>query len=377
MKKISILALHLGFGGVEKAIVNLANMLSDKYKVEIVVVYKVDDDGAFNLNDNVKVLHLSNLKPNKKELKQVIKSFNLLGIFREGVMASKILYQRRNLIEKYIKTTDADVIISSRYLFHDLVGKYAKNGVIKIAQEHRHHNNDKKYISKLKKACKNIDYLMPVSQELANDYKNVFKSTNVKVKYIRHMVDSFPDKINYKNNGNLVVVSRLSSEKGVIDLVDVMNYVHKKNKKLQLHVFGDGDERKNIEKRIELLQLKDVVILHGFQKKDVIGKQFNKSSIFVLGSHEESFGLVLVEAMAYGIPCIAFTSAQGAHEIIDESNGFLIENRDLKQMAEKILDLYEDKEKLDFLSQGAIKTSLYYKYDVVQKEWFDFLESFL
>ena len=43
MKKITIFALHLGYGGIENAIINLANMLCDKYEVEIVSIYKLYD----------------------------------------------------------------------------------------------------------------------------------------------------------------------------------------------------------------------------------------------------------------------------------------------------------------------------------------------
>ena len=54
-KKISILALHLGYGGVEKAIVSLANSLAklDKYNIEIVSIYKLYDKPVFDINENM------------------------------------------------------------------------------------------------------------------------------------------------------------------------------------------------------------------------------------------------------------------------------------------------------------------------------------
>jgi len=65
MKKISILSLHLGYGGIEKSIVTLANVLSKDYIVEIATVYKLYDECVFELNDNVKVKYLNkDLKPN-------------------------------------------------------------------------------------------------------------------------------------------------------------------------------------------------------------------------------------------------------------------------------------------------------------------------
>ena len=58
MKKITIFSLHLGYGGIEKSIVNLANLLSNEYQVEIVSTYKLEDTPAFEINDKVKVTYL-------------------------------------------------------------------------------------------------------------------------------------------------------------------------------------------------------------------------------------------------------------------------------------------------------------------------------
>jgi hypothetical protein len=66
MKKISILSLHLGFGGIEKSIVALANLLIENNEVEIACTYKLYDKSAFELNPRVKVEYLTKYKPNKK-----------------------------------------------------------------------------------------------------------------------------------------------------------------------------------------------------------------------------------------------------------------------------------------------------------------------
>lgn len=52
-------------------------------------------------------------------------------------------------------------------------------------------------------------------------------------------------------------------------------------------------------------------------------------------SKEESFGLVLIEAMSFGVPCIAYSSAEGAKEIIKPATGYLIENRNRKEYLKK------------------------------------------
>ena len=70
MKKISILGLHLNYGGVEQAIINQANCLCDKYEVELAITYKLLSKPAFNLSPKVKIKYLTNVKPNREVFKK-------------------------------------------------------------------------------------------------------------------------------------------------------------------------------------------------------------------------------------------------------------------------------------------------------------------
>ena len=85
MKKILFLALHLGYGGAERAIISEANMLVEQYDVEIACAYKLYETPAFPLDQRVKVRYLSEtLKPNKEELRQAIQDKNAYALFVNG-----------------------------------------------------------------------------------------------------------------------------------------------------------------------------------------------------------------------------------------------------------------------------------------------------
>ena len=117
------------------------------------------------------------------------------------------------------------------------------------------------------------------------------------------------------------------------------------------------------------------VTLHGFQGRDYIDKVLHNSSIYLMTSYTESFGIVLLEAMSHGVPCIAFDSAEGAREIIvSGNNGYLIKNRSFDAMVSKVEDLMNSKNDRIKIGKQARKSINKYTSDVVSKEWFTLIE---
>ena len=377
MKKITILALHLGYGGVEKAISTLSNILIEKYEVEIISVYKLYDNPAFEINPNVRITYLldRNLSPNKKEFKEAIKNKKILDIFKEGFKSIKILYLKKAKMKDAIKHITSDIIISTRIEHNELLSKYGSENSIKIAQEHTDHKNNQKYINSLVKSCNNIDYFMPVSKELTEFYKKYLDNTKTKCVYIPHSLDYIPNEISDLRSKKLVSIGRLSSEKGFDDLIDVFEIVLQQHKDYTLDIIGDGDQKDLLYSKIVDKKIQESIILHGYQNKAYINDILQESCIYINTSHEESFGLVLIEAQSFGVPCIAFDSAKGACEIISNGvNGYLISDRNKEKMAQKIIDIIEDREQRVTLGIKSRENAEKYSRKNISREWFEFLE---
>lgn len=375
MKKILFLALHLGYGGAERAIISEANMLVEQYDVEIACAYKLYETPAFPLDRRVKVRYLSEtLKPNKEELKQAIQDRNALAILREGIMSVRVLHYRKSAIKKIIQKTDADVIVSTRYIFHKILGKYKKPGVVSIAQEHNHHNNDETYIQKMVASVQGIDYFMPVSKELTEFYAK--RMSQEKCVFIPHSLEYIPEQVSALTEPMLISVGRLSQEKGYLELIQVFSEISKQYTQWKLHIVGDGDDRSKIEESIRKHKLESQVVLHGYQSKAYINQLLAKSSIYVMTSFSESFGIVLIEAQSFGIPCIAYDSARGALEIIkNEENGYLIPDRNREEMCNKIKSLMDDFDLRKRLGQNGRENSLQYAAENIKKQWFEFIDA--
>ena len=375
MKKILILSLHLGYGGIEKSICALANLLSSKYEVEIACTYKLYDKPVFELDEKVKVRYLTNVKPNHKELKDAIKRKNIFKIIKEILKGIKVLYLRRKTMIKCITSTDSDVVIATRDIFDDWLGEYGSNDILKIGWEHNHYHDNLKYAGEVTRASSKLDYLVLVSKNLEKFYKKELKKSKCKCVYIPNIIEKVPTKIATLKEKRLISVGRLSPEKGYLDLLIIYKKLIKKYPDWHLDIIGDGPEREKLEEYIKTNNLEANITLHGFQNKDYIDKMLNKSSVYLMTSHTESFGIVLIEAMSHGLPCIAFSEAEGARELIYSGrNGYLIKNRNSKAYIKKIEDLIEDIEMRKKLGKEGRKGIKKYTGEEVVKDWYSLIE---
>ena len=375
MKKITILALHLGYGGIENCISNLANSLVYDYEVNIISTYKLYEKPVFKLNDKIKIKYLmTDLKPNKQELKQSLKKLKLITFFKELKKSLKILKLKKNLMIGVIKNCDSDVIISTRDIHNNWLSKYGRDKTLKIGWEHNHHHNNKRYINKVTKSVLGLDYFVLVSKDLTKFYSEKLKDKKVKCVYIPNSINFFPQEKAKLETENLISIGRLSHEKGYLDLIDIFKELHQKYPDSKLNIIGDGPDRKKIEKKIRDNKLEDYIILHGFQEKEYINKYLEKSSVYIMTSYTESFGLVLLEAFAYGIPCVAYSSAEGANEIISDNwDGYLIKDRDENKMIKRICELLSNRNRRLIMGANGIKKAQEFNTQKTKQKWIEII----
>ncbi len=366
--KIAIYALHLGFGGVEKYVCTIANILCQKYEVEIIATYKMVAIPAFPLDKKVKVTYLiEHMQPNKVALKKAIKSFKIGNSIKEIKYAYQLLQLKNNLNIKSIKECTSDVIISTRDFHNTLIQKYAAANIIKISSEHNHHNENKEYIKQIVQSVSQFDYFLPISKQLTQFYAQ--QLPNIDVRYIPFCIDESTC-VRTKNHSHkrLISVGRISAEKGMIELVDMFEKMSLQQADLHLDIVGDGPLMDALKRKVE--PIKHKVTLHGFLPKSEIDCLYAQSSLYVMASHSESFGLVLLEAMSNELACIAFDRAQGATEIIQDGvNGYLIANNDENAYMEQILELLNHPEHLEQLSKQAFQSIRDYKYANTEEKW--------
>lgn len=140
----------------------------------------------------------------------------------------------------------------------------------------------------------------------------------------------------------LLAVGRLDEIKGFSYLIEACGILRREGIKFRCQIVGEGPLRQRLEEQIKILNLEGVVSLSGAMPQDELRKIINKSTVFIAPSVQKENGdqdgipVVLMEAMALGVPVIS-TFVSGIPELIRNSdNGLVVEARDTSQLVEAI-----------------------------------------
>lgn len=377
--KITFLAYNIfGMGGTVRTVVNTANFLVDKgHNVEIISVRKTSKNPLFQIDDRIKIKYLVDARrPGVKSVplpfhKRIIKN-TLTKIPSYFIDKNEDLYHMFNIftdikIINAIKNVKEGVLVTTLPSFNVLSVKYGKDNVIKIGQEHKQFSiYDKSLQNKIKKYYGKLDAISCLSEREVNDYKRIFDNEKVRIVKIENatIIPEF-----YSNHKNKTIISagRFVHEKGYDLLIEAFNKVVQKHPDWKLKIFGQGVERPNLSRLIQKFNLSNNILL--LPKTNNILKEMADSSIYALSSRNESFGMVVVEAMSVGLPCVCF-ACSGPSEIINNNiDGILVPEGDIEEFAEKLNLLIEDIDLRHSMGMRGRDTVNRYSFEEIGNKW--------
>ena len=166
------------------------------------------------------------------------------------------------------------------------------------------------------------------------------KQTHCKFQYVPNVVDTsfFKPSKEVKSTEQFIFlnVAHLDAKKNQARLVESFAEKFAGNTKYKLIIAGDGPEKENLQTQIDKLKVSNQVVLFGRASREDVLSLMQKSNCFVLPSLYETFGVVLIEAMACGLPVLS-TKSGGPESIITSNQyGFLCEENELAEMLEKM-----------------------------------------
>ena len=174
------------------------------------------------------------------------------------------------------------------------------------------------------------------------------------------------------NNKRVIAVGRLDYQKGFDRLIDAWKIIQQNRQfqDWQLDIFGQGEWKEKLQCQIEEYGLQSSVCLN--RPSSAIYDEYRNSSLIVMSSNYEGFGMVLVEGMSCGLPAVAFDCKCGPKDIIRHGeNGLLVKNGDIQGLADALMKLMGDDELRRRMSLEARKVTETYSEEVVMKQWME------
>jgi glycosyltransferase involved in cell wall biosynthesis len=160
--------------------------------------------------------------------------------------------------------------------------------------------------------------------------------------------------IHYDIKKHLLYVGQLNPRKNVLKLLKTVTLLSRNRSDFILDIVGDGEERGILEEYVKANKLGDFVKFHGFKQVEEISLFYSQSDCFLFQTDFDVWGLVLVEAMAAGLPCIASIHAGATHDLVIEGEtGFAVDFLDTNRVVKKINWVLDNVEQSQQIGRNA------------------------
>jgi glycosyltransferase involved in cell wall biosynthesis len=335
-------------GGIERVIATLTEKLAANYKITILV--KDEPTSFYKLDDRIKLLSLGNTL-----------NFNMNSQLSRFFTATKSVYKNTKSLKQYLSKNCFDYYYFAHPLnlleFHLARGVRANDTVV---TEHGAPNAYNSIYKKIKKWLypKAKVYIVPTTTDTL-----YYKKMGLPAQYLPHFKSDLPYEKAPLNQNVALSVGRFTAVKQQMILLQIWSYLvnEKKIKNWKLFLVGNGELKGQFETYIDTNNLHDYIFL--MPPRQDVAFYYKQASLFLLSSKTEGFGMVLLEAISFGLPCISFDCPSGPRDIIkNNENGFLVPPNNQLALAQSVLE---------FITNPQLKNEMSAKSLAISNNWND------
>ena len=371
--KVTFLILNVyTMGGTVRTTLNLAGHLARSHEVEIISVVRSREKPFFRFPPGVRVTTLDDRIGNRS------RRFRLLE--RHFVhLPSRLAHP--DDVRYYVFSLWTDllllrrlrrmrgVLITTRPALNLIAARHAPRDLVTIGQEHTHFRTHAPRLAEAIRATYyRLDTLAVLTAADLRDYAEALGGRSPRLAQFPNAVPDLDGGLSPLTSPTIVAAGRLTFGKGFDMLIDAFAMVAPKHPDWQLHIYGKGEERDNLQQRIADRGLDEFIRLRGNRKR--MGRVLADASISVLSSRNEGFPMVLIEAMSKGLAVVSFDCPTGPAEIITHGqDGLLVPNGDVGALARALDELMGDDAARHRLGTAALATSEHYDLDIIGWRW--------
>ena len=348
-------------GGVERVVSVKASFFAEvyHYDVTIIVTEGNNRDCFFPLSDKVKVI---NLNIGFEELWKA-------SFVKKVFLYLKKQFKYRRMLKAELMRISPDITISVLRREINFINSIP-DGSHKIGELHVNRSNYRNFTSRDSNVMKRffarfwmndlikhlwkLDRMVVLTEDAKRDWPELSN--------VRLIPDPIPFKVDQVSNlssKRVISIGRYAYEKGNDLLLKAWSKVEKSCKDWTLDIYGMGNQTPYLELMRELKIDQTRCQLHGSLTD--VKDAYQNSSIFTLPSRFEGFGLVIIEAMACGVPVVAFDCENGPRNIIlNNQDGILVKAFDVDEYAESLLRLMHDDQLRAQMGNRAFESSKRY-----------------
>lgn len=377
MTKVYVYMLHLSYGGIEKAVTNLINVLVEKYEVHVMVMYPLAS--AYTIDSRAKVHYLLDQEPNREAFLAAKQNKQICKMIKEGLKAIKVLYLKKHVLKKSIKAIKEGCIITTRHEDNMMLAKYGNEHVYKIGQLHHDfkvnthtYQLDLKLENDIKKGYDNLDVLVVLTKQLQLELEQILGlHQHMKVVAIGNMLEDYPKTLNLSMKEKVCIATgRMHEVKGFDRLLDLFEEICKREPSWQLYLVGDGPQLVKLKQKVIQKHLEEHIIFYGYQTSEQIAILNTRASIYLMTSFSEGLPMVLLEAMARGVVPIAYDVRVGPRAIIHNHSGYLVEDGDRHQYIDTCIKLMNDQKLRQQMAKECYHRAGDFRQDTIKQTWF-------